>query len=407
MKILVISNLYPPHSIGGYEMRCKYISDKLQTKGHNIRILTSMYGVQEEQINGNVHRRLKIHGYFGRPWLPIYKLFFLEKHNKIVINEELEDFKPDIIHIWNLGGLSKGLILSLQITELPIVYDVSDHWIAQSFEADVWFKWWNNETGSSLAKCLRHSLRLIRLNKIIQKNAPFGPWGQIKFTNIYFCSESLKQITINQGYELSHANVIYCGIDTGKFRKRSNRERFQRLLFVGRLHEDKDPITAILSLKYLPDYFKLSIFGSGEEEYVQYLKSEALNFGKRIKFTNASSEEMRDVYAQHDLFLFTSKWEEPFALTPLEAMAAQLPVISTLEGGSKELIRDGENALSFQTSDPEDLAKKILLLENQSHLRTKIVETAYKEVIAKYNLDYITDKIEDYLKKSCLESKKS
>jgi len=40
MKMLVVSNLYPPHYIGGYELRCQCIVDDLRTRGHEIHVLT-------------------------------------------------------------------------------------------------------------------------------------------------------------------------------------------------------------------------------------------------------------------------------------------------------------------------------------------------------------------------------
>ena len=63
-----------------------------------------------------------------------------------------------------------------------------------------------------------------------------------------------------------------------------------------------------------------------------------------------------DVYRQHDALLFTSEWEEPFALTPLEAMACGLPVIGTTTGGSKELFRCGSNALTYTAGNHHELA---------------------------------------------------
>ncbi|HHW4677972.1 MAG TPA: glycosyltransferase family 4 protein [Xylella sp.] len=41
MKILIISNLYPPFYIGGYELGCKNIVDGLVAKGHDVVVLTS------------------------------------------------------------------------------------------------------------------------------------------------------------------------------------------------------------------------------------------------------------------------------------------------------------------------------------------------------------------------------
>ena len=41
MKILVLSNLYPPDVIGGYELGCKQVVDALRARGHDVRVLTT------------------------------------------------------------------------------------------------------------------------------------------------------------------------------------------------------------------------------------------------------------------------------------------------------------------------------------------------------------------------------
>jgi len=43
MKILVVTNLYPPQHIGGYELGCRDVVEKLCARGHNVRVLTSNF----------------------------------------------------------------------------------------------------------------------------------------------------------------------------------------------------------------------------------------------------------------------------------------------------------------------------------------------------------------------------
>ena len=128
-----------------------------------------------------------------------------------------------------------------------------------------------------------------------------------------------------------------------------------------------------------------------------YFCSEAGELGPRVEFKTAAAAEMARVYSEHDALLFTSAWEEPFALTPLEAMAARLPVIGTLEGGSRELIRHRENALAYRTGEAADLAAQVLALESEPGLRKKMVETAFREVREKYDIEQITGQIEQTL----------
>jgi glycosyltransferase involved in cell wall biosynthesis len=110
---------------------------------------------------------------------------------------------------------------------------------------------------------------------------------------------------------------------------------------------------------------------------------------------------MPGVYADYDALLFTSAWEEPFALTPLEAMAAGVPVLGTPSGGSRELFRDGENAIVFAVRDDAALAAGIRRLAADAALRQRIATTAGGEVRARFELATVMHRIERILEESC------
>ena len=46
MKILVLSNLYPPDFIGGYEIACAQVVDALRGRGLDVRVLANAEGVR-------------------------------------------------------------------------------------------------------------------------------------------------------------------------------------------------------------------------------------------------------------------------------------------------------------------------------------------------------------------------
>ncbi len=404
MKILVVSNLYPPHAIGGYEERCRQITEGLAARGHEMRVLTSHHGLPAPDVDDQgIHRQLRVHGFFGHPWLGMRDLYGLEKHNHAALRAQIAEFKPDLVHVWNLGGISKSLILTLRDIGLPTVYDISDHWIARSMRADVWLRWWNGLTQSGLATFTSKVLRLLGAKSWLRTKAPFAAWDEIQFPRIYFCSDRLKQITRESGWPVDHGAVIHCGVKTATFADRAPSDRFTKLLYVGRLHEDKDPLTAIQALGRLAangnQDLVLDLYGRGEDDYVEMLKATATELGiaDRVQFKSTDAAGMRTVYSEYDALLFTSAWEEPFALTPLEAMSAQLPVISTLLGGSAELVRDGENALQFEARDDAGLAAAIERMAADPELRRNLIDTAGQEVVERYDLEVIVSQIEDYL----------
>ncbi|MEI6175482.1 MAG: glycosyltransferase family 4 protein [Verrucomicrobiota bacterium] len=406
MKILVITNLYPPHEIGGYELRCRDVCDRLKALGHEIHILTSNHSVagRPQVVESNVSRKLRINGMYGNPWLPIQKLYGLEKHNHQALAREIEAVRPAVIHVWNMGGISKSLLLRIEQGSIPVVYDVSDHWIARSLRADVWLSWWN-APGSFARSALRGILTFSGIRCLINRAVPAASWDSIRFSNIYFCSAFMRDLTASKGWSVSHAEVIHCGIETTEFPVKPDHSRFEKLLWVGRLSADKDPLTAIRALAAARRAghtgLALDLYGHGDADYVAMVDAEIANLGLTdfVRRKSAPAAEMRKLYSQYDALLFTSNWGEPFALTPLEAMSSGLPVITSLDGGQQELARHGVNCLVAEAANPDLYATRIAELAASSQLRASIAATGLDEARTRFDIDPITRQIEAFLLK--------
>lgn len=403
MKILVVSNLYPPHYVGGYELRCQHITEGLRQRGHDVQVLTSNHGLvagATPPAEDRVERTLRVHGFFGHPWLGIGALRELEFHNNNVLRTAVERFQPDVIHVWNLGGISKSLIFTLARLGRPTAYDISDHWIARSLQADVWLDWWNRPNPSGSARVLRTAWSLLGRRAAWDRVAPTNGVRQVRFPRIYFCSGALRELTRSKGYDVGHGSVIYCPVDRKRFHGEpvAADRGLKRLLWVGRLAEDKGILTALKAMRSVQGKFagKLCVYGKGDADYVAMLHRFVAEHALPVEFSSASAADMPQVYRSHDALVFTSEWEEPFALTPLEAMASGIPVIGTLTGGSIELLRHRENALTYKAGDAEELASRILELDSEPALRERMARTAHAEM-ARYDQPVITDQIESFL----------
>lgn len=404
MKILVISNLFPPHYVGGYELRCETAVKALRARGHTVQVLTSNHGVTEATSEGGtagVERSLRVHGFFGHPWLGIGALRALEFHNNRTVRAAVARFQPDVIHVWNLGGISKSLCLTLQQLGLPWVYDVSDHWIARSLVADVWLDWWNRPNPSLPARLLRTWWTVSGARARWSQEAPTAPVCDIRFPRMYFCSRALRDLTAAKGYPVQTADVIYCPVNTARFfgEVAPAPVPVRRLLYVGRLSEDKGVMTALRAMAAVQGKFagELHVYGKGDADYTEQLKRYVAENRLPVFFHSASAEEMPMVYRTHDALLFTSEWEEPFALTPLEAMASGRPVIGTMTGGSRELFRHGENALTYPAGEAAELARRILELDADPVGRVRMATLGQAEVRSKYAEPVIMDQMERYL----------
>ena len=63
-RILAITNMYPPHHYGGYELICRDVVERLNERGHSTAVLTTTMrvpGVADEpgEDDGGVWRRLR------------------------------------------------------------------------------------------------------------------------------------------------------------------------------------------------------------------------------------------------------------------------------------------------------------------------------------------------------------
>ena len=408
MRILVLTNLYPPHYVGGYELRCRDITEALRDRGHTMQVLTSTYTAAgtgaPRQPDYTVERSLRLHGFFGHPWLGIRDLRSLEQDNNAALLAAIQAFKPDLVHVWNLGGLSKSLALTLQRLNIPTVFDVSDHWIARSLVGDVWLDWWNRDSASVSARLARGMWTATGKRDLWHQLAPTNPLRHLRFQRVYFCSARLRQITVNAGYAVEHGEVIHCPVNVAAYHGQVKpvATPLKKLLYAGRLSEDKGILTALQAMLAVKGGFdgSLEVYGKGEAGYEAMLKDFVAAHALPVTFHSASPEQMPEAYRSHDALLFTSEWEEPFALTPLEAMASGLPVIGTTTGGSAELFEHGGNALTYPAGKARQLADRILQLDRDPQLRHDIAVNGQRLVRERFDLPAIVSQIETYLDQS-------
>ncbi len=105
---------------------------------------------------------------------------------------------------------------------------------------------------------------------------------------------------------------------------------------------------------------RLLLLGDGPERpYVEGICRDCTGI-ERIKFLG-KQEQMEDILPIADLFLLTSEYES-FGLAALEALAAEVPVISTNAGGLPEIIINGYCGYMSNVGDIEDMCKNALLI---------------------------------------------
>jgi len=236
---------------------------------------------------------------------------------------------------------------------------------------------------------------------------PANSLSAFRFDSLYFASPWLKEAAEHAGFQVSHAEVIYPGIATQNFvgEVKPPGAPVEKLLVVSALTKRSGVITAVKAIQQLRRAnvkASLGIYGKGDSSYVAELRSLIALQQLPVEFLNVSNllRDLPVLYRRHDALLYTSEEAEPFSLTVLEAMAAGLPVIGTALGGTRELLRHGENALTFTPGAAGELAAAIQEMQISPALRTQMADTAQTEVLSNYNETAVTDRIERLLDSS-------
>jgi len=134
-------------------------------------------------------------------------------------------------------------------------------------------------------------------------------------------------------------------------------KEFLNFLFVGRLVPQKDLPTLLQAFfEHLKNYpqDKLTIVGEGQMRSELHLLAEKIGLRKNI-FWAGKVSNLNSYYAQHDVFVLTSKYEG-FGLVLLEALSNSLPILATRSSAIPEVLGADHSGL-FPIGDSRALSE--------------------------------------------------
>jgi glycogen synthase len=408
MRILVISNFYPPHYIGGYELGCRDAVEALKARGHEVTVLTSSYGLSKPESNQEIYRWLieeidwKSQGFIKN----ILKLLKKEISNQRTLKRLLEKNRPDVVYVWNLTFTSFSLAFIARELGIPVCFYIFDHWLTNWEYEDRWYRlWYHNNNNIFIRLGKRLLIFFLEIAGLLHGTI-------LDLNHVQFASSFLKQAALQAGKPVADAKIIPWGIETNHFPYNPSVHNPPRLLFIGQIIPKKGVHTAIEAMKILVkkkgfDELTLTLVGGSKNlEYVDNLKNIVKTSGleKNILFLDfVPHEKLLSIYQNHDIFLFPSVWDEPFGIVILEAMSCGLAVIGTATGGSREIIQADETAaLVFPKENAEACTAQIIRLLEDPSLLERIRKEGRHHVEEKFRFDHTMDSIEKSLKEAIL-----
>ena len=368
MKVLFLTNEYPPHIYGGAGVHVGYLTQEL---AKTIDIEVRCFGDQSFK-----DKRLQVTGYeldtsgFNCPE-PL-KSAFGAVRRCVDFNTTNIDAVLVHCHTWysHFGGILAKLNYGIPLVITTHSLEPLRPWKREQLAGGYDFSLWVERTALEMADAV-----------------------------IAVSNETKRDIEHLFKVDPKHLHVIHNGIDLDEYRKVEATGTLVRhgidpqkpfLLFVGRITRQKGIIHLVRAIQFMdPDFQIVLCAGAPDTPDIGEEMKEAVAAAQKKRKDIFWIEEMLDrkavieLYSHAAVFCCPSIYE-PFGIINLEAMACETAVVASAVGGIKEVVVDGETGFlvpveflegTFKLTNPEkfsrDLADRINQLMKDRPLQEK------------------------------------
>lgn len=352
MRIFIATGIYPP-DIGGPATYAKIISEELSRRGHHVRILT--YG-EESRIEGNV----KIFNVSRKIPKGIRHVIYFLKALRYGSSSDI---------VYALDTVSAGLparITALLLRRTFFLRVAGDYAWEQGVERfgvkDLLDDFLEKEYGKEVA-------RLRKIQNFVARGAQ-----KIIVPSVY-----LK--TVVERWNVGDSTRICVIPNSVKFSPSFSKDEARAklglegfvFLSAGRMVPWKGFEMLIRCMSKIQDgKTRLVLAGDGpDRERLEGLRS-SLGLKDIVLMPGALQKSLLETYmAASDVFLLNTGYEG-FSHQLLAAMIMGLPVVTTLEGGNKEIIANEENALVAGYNNEEEWIAALERIREHANLRLRL-----------------------------------
>lgn len=433
MKILLVSNGFPPHQWAGTETYTAGIARELRARGHQVQVICGgEWTAGAEYWGGAVTEayadipvcRLNVN------WTKAPDPFrYLYDNPEVAhfLHNFLDKMQPDLVHVTSCERLSASVIRVAKAAQVGVVLSLTDFWFLCPRITLLRTDGENCDGRTSAwecTRCLAQNAKIYRWSRLMLSEA--GVWYLLNAVSRFSLltrqrglrgmigdmdarKRILRELFAAADYRITasrfvHDTFLRNGFDQptqlqpyghdigwldGYPGKRPSSQL--RIGFIGQIIESKGVHLLLQAMALLQapygEQIAIRIYGNVKKSvaYGDYLLQLAADL-KHIEFRGTYHHEQSGaVFAELDLLVVPSLWYD-FPLIIHEAFAAGTPVIATNLAGMAEAVEHEVNGLLFARGDVEELAAHLRrLLDDPTllpHLQRgiKSVKTINQEV---------------------------
>jgi glycosyltransferase involved in cell wall biosynthesis len=394
LRVLGLTNFYPPAARGGYGEISADIMGGLAGRGHSVRMLvageTATGPLQKDAGSAGVDVRREL-DYVLAPWRRPRAGLHAVAHDQEVVRSAIDE-GVDLAVAWHMRGLMKPSLRLLHDAGIPVMYMLHDRWVLYE-RAGPWLAPWPVIDRLGLAYLREVGGRLSR--RLELRAPPIARDGMVCFVSRWLRDEYARL-----GWRPRHARIVSGGVDLERFRVARHARvapPLRRLLFAGRMHSTKGLHVAVRALAEAGQDLTLTVAGPQDDpDYVARVRADAYARGvaNRISWEGeVPRERVIELLGTHDVLVYPSVAPEAGWLGLLEGLAAQRPVVTSATGAPREHLIDGQNALLFEPGDVAGLAHQLDRLASDAQLVDSLQQGAWATA-EKMSLGAAVDEVE-------------
>ncbi len=407
LRVTIVIARYPPHHVGGYELRCRDVARELARRGHEVTVLTSRFGARGVSVDDGVRVVRELHlwpdGVNGRAATFGFLLATASDCRRL----RRESRAADVVAYWHQSGLTSALLAVKPRKGCGVLCDVSSDWLSDAAKTGGnWFRIWEKRAASGWKRAAKSALRAaFAVFTSAPTRRPAFPPGRA-----YFTSEERKAAHVADGVAVADAALIRSGIELSVFKFDPKRPAGPaRLLYLSRIKRWKGLHTVVIAMGDLPSDSTLRAIGAVEDEgYLGEVAelARATRVIDRVEFgARAPHSEVPRLLRDAHVLVFASEAPEPFSRLVLESFAVGTPVVGTTIGGTGEVLKEGETGLTYPPGNARELSNQLRRILTDEPLRARLVANARRLVEERYSLRFTVDQIETLLREAAARAR--
>lgn len=392
LKILLVNNLYHPHLVGGAERSVQFLAEILANRNHDIHIATIADRRFDSEVNGaKVHYLPSRNFYwFYKGGSRILKPFWhaLDVYNPFAegdFRRLLGEICPDVVHTNNLSGFSVSPWKACQSTGTPIVHTLRDYYLLCS-KSSMFRNGQNCLVRCASCRSLsKPRVQMTRLVDCVVGNSQRILDIHIKYG--VFANTPIKQVVYN-AYPPPTASFL-------------PKDDMSPLTigYLGQVAPHKGVRELVQAVASIPQG-TLLIGGEGSPEFIDQLAQAA----PPGRITMLGRTKQDDFFPRIDVLAVPSLWEEPMPRVALEALSWGIPVISSDQGGTSEILEEGVTGWVLECHDISERIAQCLQTLTRPGLAA--MAPACRESARRFAPDFVASRYEE-IYSSAVSAKRS